>query len=70
MAIPWTRAHFSERNPALKAYAITLVSLGLSQLIALVWFHPSPAQVGLGTSQHGEDAKRPHKKRDAARQAV
>ena len=67
--VPRTASHgdrvdpctFLKRNPALKAYAITLVLLGLSQLIALVWFHPRPVQVGLGTSQHGEYAKDPIK---------
>ena len=61
MAIMWTRGHSAERNPALEACAIALVALGLNQLIALVWFHPRPAQLGVGHTfiEHAQDSSFP-----------
>ncbi|MDR3412477.1 MAG: phosphatase PAP2 family protein [Formivibrio sp.] len=42
----WGDEHL--RNVAIKSCVVTLIALGLNQLIGLVWQHPRPLAMGLG----------------------
>jgi undecaprenyl-diphosphatase len=44
----WLWGDKAKRNLALKACLVTMVGVGLNQIIALVWYHPRPSMIGLG----------------------
>ncbi len=44
----WCWGSGTQRNLALKACLVTLVALGINQIIILLWPHPRPFMMGLG----------------------
>ncbi|MFT4907114.1 MAG: undecaprenyl-diphosphatase [Oleispira sp.] len=50
MALCWLRGSSAQRSIALKLCVVTLLALGLNQLIALVWQYPRPFEMGVGHS--------------------
>lgn len=48
LAWMWLTGGVSQRNMALKTFAVVMLSVCVNQLIALVWQRPRPFTVGLG----------------------
>ncbi|NBW51079.1 MAG: phosphatase PAP2 family protein [Betaproteobacteria bacterium] len=48
LLVLWLWGDGAGRNQALKACLITLLALGVNQVIGLVWQHPRPFMIGLG----------------------
>jgi undecaprenyl-diphosphatase len=44
----WCWGNESQRGLALKACIVTLVALGINQLLSIAWQHPRPFMMGLG----------------------
>lgn len=57
----WLTGDAHRRETALKACAVTLVALGVNQLIGLAWQHPRPFMIGLGHTflAHAADSSFP-----------
>ncbi|MDE2203065.1 MAG: phosphatase PAP2 family protein [Burkholderiaceae bacterium] len=57
----WLSGSAKQRNLALQACLVTMLALGLNQLIGLVWQHPRPFMIGLGHTflPHAPDSSFP-----------
>jgi undecaprenyl-diphosphatase len=57
----WCWGNESQRAVALKACVVTLVALGINQLLAIGWPHPRPLMMGLGHTfiAHAADSSFP-----------
>ncbi|WP_118183902.1 phosphatase PAP2 family protein [Paraburkholderia phosphatilytica] len=44
----WLTGNVRDREAALRAFVVTMLALGVNQLIGLVWTHPRPSAMGLG----------------------
>ena len=57
----WFEGNTGRRSMALKACLVALVSLGINQLIGLVYSHPRPVMIGLGHTwiPHAADSSFP-----------
>lgn len=61
LAWMWLSGGVSQRNLALKVFAVVMLAVGVNQLIALVWQHPRPFMLGLGHAwiEHQADSSFP-----------
>lgn len=57
----WLWGDGARRNQAIKACLVSLVALGVNQVIGLVWQHPRPFMIGLGHAwiPHAADSSFP-----------
>ncbi|MBU6207523.1 MAG: undecaprenyl-diphosphatase, partial [Alphaproteobacteria bacterium] len=57
----WLWGDDAKRNHTLKAVSVVALSLGVNQLIGLVWQHPRPSMIGLGHTwiAHAADSSFP-----------
>jgi len=57
----WLWGQREYRESALKACAVSLLALGMGQIITMLWPHPRPFMIGLGHTwvQHAADASFP-----------
>lgn len=61
MVVFWIRRGDAERVALLDATVAALIALGLAQIIAVTWYHPRPAELGLGHQLlvHGKETSFP-----------
>jgi len=61
LAALWLQGNRHARATALRACCVTLLALGVNQLIGLVWLHPRPFMIGLGHTfiEHAPDSSFP-----------
>ena len=61
LLVMWLWGGGHERSIALKALAVTLIALGVNQLLAILWPHPRPFMMGLGHTfiAHASDSSFP-----------
>ena len=61
LLVLWLWGDGARRNQAIKACLVTLLALGVNQVIGLVWPHPRPFMVGLGHAwvSHAADSSFP-----------
>ena len=61
MVVFWIRRGEAERVALLDATVAALIALGLAQIIAVSWYHPRPAELGLGHQLlvHGKETSLP-----------
>ncbi|MFM0207094.1 phosphatase PAP2 family protein [Paraburkholderia sediminicola] len=57
----WLFGGERQREVAVRAFCVTLVALGLSQIIGVVWPHPRPFVIGIGQTflEHAPDSSFP-----------
>jgi undecaprenyl-diphosphatase len=57
----WLSGGEHERDTAVRACCVTLLALGINQVIGLVWQHPRPSVIGIGHTflQHASDSSFP-----------
>lgn len=48
LVVLWLWGGEQKRNLALKAFLVTMLGVGISQIIGLAWPHPRPFMIGLG----------------------
>ncbi|MGF6776670.1 phosphatase PAP2 family protein [Paraburkholderia sp. GAS334] len=57
----WLSGDERQRGTAVRACCVTLLALGINQIIGLVWQHPRPSMIGLGHTflPHATDSSFP-----------
>lgn len=57
----WLFGDERQREVAVRAFCVTLLALGLNQIVGLVWSHPRPFVIGLGHTflEHAPDPSFP-----------
>lgn len=61
LALSWLLGDRHQRSASVRACCVTLLALGLNQLIGLAWMHPRPFMIGLGHTfmEHVPDSSFP-----------
>jgi undecaprenyl-diphosphatase len=61
LASMWLWGNRSERELAVKAFAVAVLGVGINQVIAMVWVHPRPFILGIGHTwiTHAPDSSFP-----------
>ena len=61
LALSWLFGDRHQRSTSVRACCVTLLALGLNQLIGLAWMHPRPFMIGLGHTfmEHAPDSSFP-----------
>lgn len=57
----WVFGAERQREVAVRAFCVTLLALGLNQIVGLVWPHPRPSVIGIGHTflEHAPDSSFP-----------
>ena len=57
----WLSGDQRQRDTAVRACCVTLLALGINQIVGLVWQHPRPFMTGIGHTflQHAPDSSFP-----------